>query len=164
MESDISLFGDNVTLVTCTKELWHEIHKCYEPDPMMDMTPYVYDFERCDKAFSHKSNDDPRRYFAILHDERPVGEIYLKHIDIGDRTSDFGITLVNDSFKGKGFGTEAIRLLIDYTFNSLDIETITADSVLRNVRSHHVLEKVGFRYSHEDDVFKYYVIKKKSWL
>ena len=33
---------------------------------------------------------------------------------------------------------------------------VNADAALKNTRSQHVLEKVGFQYTHEDDTFKYY--------
>ena len=33
---------------------------------------------------------------------------------------------------------------------------VNADAALKNTRSQHVLEKVGFCYTHEDDTFKYY--------
>jgi len=123
---------------------------------MMDATAYIYDYRRCDDAFLKKTADETRRYFTIIHQGTVVGEIYLKHIDAKRKTTEFGIALVNDSVKGKGFGTEAIRLLIEYAFGELEIDTIFADSVLRNTRSHHVLEKSGFVYTREDDTFKYF--------
>jgi len=35
-----------------------------------------------------------------------------------------------------------------------------ADAVQKNKRSQHVLEKVGFQFVNEDDMFKYYVIER----
>ena len=37
---------------------------------------------------------------------------------------------------------------------------VNADAALKNTRSQHVLKKVGFRYTHEDDTFKYYRCEK----
>ena len=67
-----------------------------------------------------------------------------------------GIHLQNDGVKGKGYGTEAERLILQYAFEELGIAAVNAKAVLKNTRSQHVLEKVGFRYTHEDDTFKYY--------
>ena len=36
---------------------------------------------------------------------------------------------------------------------------VNADAVLKNVRSQHVLEKVGFRLVGEDGMFRYYRIE-----
>lgn len=160
MESDASLRDEKITLKPCTNELWHEFYKNYIVDPMMDTTPYAYDYERIEKAYRIKTTEESRRYFFITHGDKIIGQIYLKHMDEGNKTTEFGIALTDDSVKGKGFGTEAIRLLIDYAFNVLDMESIAADSVLRNTRSQHVLEKTGFRYIHEDSDFKYYVLRR----
>lgn len=64
--------------------------------------------------------------------------------------------MVNDIFKGKGYGTEAIRLLIDYAINILGLKTIYADAVHRNYRSKHILGKLGFEHIYNDDDLAYY--------
>jgi RimJ/RimL family protein N-acetyltransferase len=105
-------------------------------------------------------SDNKRKYFAIIHNKKVIGQIYLKHIKLNEKTTEFGIALVDDTVKGKGYGTEAINLLISYVFNILNLETIKADSVIRNTRSQHVLEKCGFKYINVDSEFKYFVLKK----
>lgn len=161
MNAGILLRGEKVYLATCTVELWHEFYKSYVADPMMDATPYTYNFERIEKAYYSRTEDVTRLYFAILHEDKVIGQIYLKHMDQRAKSTEFGIALINDSAKGKGYGTEAIRLLIDYAFHTLGFEIILADSVLRNTRSQHVLEKVGFQFTHDGTVFKYYKLEKQ---
>jgi len=46
--------------------------------------------------------------------------------------------------RGKGYGTEAVKLLSDYLFLSKDIVRIQAQTDPRNVASKRVLEKAGF--------------------
>ena len=150
-----------IELMPCTNDSWHEFYRNYVADPMMEPTPFVYDFNRCEEAFRKKMPDATRQYFSIICESKVVGEIYLKHINMERKTAEFGIALINDSVKGKGYGTEAITLLIDYVFKILLLDELTATSVLRNVRSQHILEKVGFVYSHEDYKFKHYVLSKK---
>jgi len=128
----------------------------YTPDPMADLNEYEYDFEKTEKAYDARMADATRRYFTILHNECAIGMIYLKHMNIDERITSFGVGLSNDSDKGKGLGTEAICLLIEYAFEEMGFETIVADVVLRNTRSQHVLLKLGFVYVREDDEFKYY--------
>ena len=62
----------------------------------------------------------------------------------------------NDAVKGKDYGTQAERLAVQYAFEKLRMAVIHADAVLKNTRSQHVLEKVGFRFVGEDEMFKYY--------
>ena len=40
---------------------------------------------------------------------------------------------------------------------------VNADAALKNTRSQHVLEKVGFEYVREDDTFKYYRCVRKAY-
>lgn len=160
MNAETILYGEKIQLVPMTGARWHDFYKNYVIDPMMDTTPYAYDFDRAEKAYRLKSTDATRLYFSIAADEKNIGMIYLKHINSADSTAEVGIALVNDPVKGNGFGTEAIQLLIQYAFDALQLKSLAADSVLRNTRSQHVLEKAGFRYTHEDEIFKYYKIEK----
>jgi RimJ/RimL family protein N-acetyltransferase len=48
------------------------------------------------------------------------------------------------SEKGKGYGTEATQLLVDYLFLSKNIHRIQATTNVRNKTAQRVLEKVGF--------------------
>ena len=64
----------------------------------------------------------------------------------------------NEKYKGRGFGTQADLLAIDYVFHEMDIPVLYADSVLTNTRSQHVLEKVGFRLIGQDEERRYYRI------
>ena len=43
------------------------------------------------------------------------------------------------------------------------MQTVYADAVCRNVRSQHVLEKVGFRFVREDGAFRYYECTKSNF-
>ena len=61
--------------------------------------------------------------------------------------------LIQDCYKEKGYGTAVERTVLEYGFKELGLSIIYADVVLRNTRSQHVLEKIGFEYLHEDNFF-----------
>lgn len=144
-----------------TRESWHAFWRGYENDPMMDTTPYLYNPQQCDRAFDFRMQDKSRQYFAIYADEEMAGNIYLKHIDWAAKSACFGIALQCDAFKGKGYGSAAIKLLISYAFETLGLEVLLADAVLRNTRSQHVLEKLGFVHLRDDGVFRYYELRRQ---
>ena len=52
---------------------------------------------------------------------------------------------------------------IMYAFDRLGMEHILADSITKNVRSQHVLKKLGFVYQYEKDGFKHYCLNRKEW-
>ena len=47
--------------------------------------------------------------------------------------------------RGKGYGSEAIRIMVDYLFLSKNIVRIQAETHPQNIASQRVLEKVGFK-------------------
>ena len=64
------------------------------------------------------------------------------------------IHLQNDTVKGKGYGTRAEQLAIQYAFEVLNMVAVNADTIIKNTRSQHVLEKVGFKAAEKisDDI------------
>ena len=65
----------------------------------------------------------------------------------------------NDTVKGKGYGTEAEKLAVRYAFDKLGMSAVNADTVVKNTRSQHILEKIGFRLVKEEGNFRYYRIE-----
>ena len=47
---------------------------------------------------------------------------------------------------GHGYATEAARVLLQWAFDTLDLNRVQAETDTRNVASARVLEKLGFRY------------------
>lgn len=66
------------------------------------------------------------------------------------------IPMQNDTVKGRGYGTCAEKLALKYAFGVLGMAAVNADTVIKNARSQHVLEKIGFQYMGEGDGFKHY--------
>ena len=162
-----------VRLVQMERELLHLYFKGFENDPdiFMDMSrfkEFCYSPEWVD-AYYRKQMDDavppfPRRYpFMIMMDATPIGELYLKRVDYQKQECVLSIHLQNDSVKNKGYGTAAERLALDYAFNTLGMNTVLADCIHKNIRSRHVLEKLGFEYMAQDESFRYYRYSRQAW-
>lgn len=152
----MELIGKKIVLKSYTLERCHEFYKEYISDTAMTYDNYVYDKEKVDRYYKIKVLDTKRRFFAICYINKVIGEIQLKRIDFEKLCGTLSIHLVNDSIKGKGFGTEAERLIIEYAINELGLRTIYADAVHRNYRSKHILGKLGFKHLYDDDVLSYY--------
>lgn len=155
------LKGEKIILVPYTIERCHEFFKDYVADPAMTYDAYIYDKEKVDRYFQNKVLDASRLFFAICHNGKTIGEIQIKRIDTEIQCGTLSVLLVNDSFKGKGYGTEAERLLINHAMNTLGLKTIYADAVHRNDRSKHILEKLGFKHLYDDEDLAYYKFSNK---
>lgn len=153
-----------ITLVPMTREMCHEFYKEFQNDPAiyMDMSrfsEFVYSPEWVD-AYFNRQMEKGRLLFAILVDGEIAGEVKLHSFDEEKKECALGIHLRNDCVKGKGYGTRAEELAVQYAFDVLDMEAVNADAVQKNTRSQHVLEKVGFRFLREDETYKYYRLEK----
>lgn len=153
-----------ISLEPMTKKLCHEFFREFVNDDIIfadlsNFKEYEYNEEKVN-AYFEKTQRDDRKVFLIMLEGHPIGEIQLKGIDWGNKECTLSIHMQNDNFKGKGYGTIAEKLAVEYAFDELEMKKINADVVHKNERSQHVLEKVGFRFVREDEMFKYYVIEK----
>lgn len=154
-----------IELKKMTRPLCHELYKdwCNDASIYMDMSlfkPYSYDKASVDRYFDSK-NEPSRIVFAITFEGKPIGELQLKGIDREKAECTLSIHLQNGAVKGKGYGTQAMRLAVKYAFDELGMVAVNADAVLKNTRSQNVLEKVGFFFTGEDEMFKYYRIEQQ---
>ena len=149
-----------IELQKMTRELCHELYKGWSNDASIytDMSlfkPYSYEKAAVDRYFDSK-NETSRILFAIMLEDRPIGELQLKRIDREKAECTLSIHLQNDAVKGKGYGTQAERLAVKYAFEELGMRAVNADTILKNTRSQHVLEKAGFQPVGESGAFRYY--------
>ncbi|MEU5524067.1 GNAT family protein [Streptomyces sp. NPDC047860] len=72
-----------------------------------------------------------------------VGEVVLNEWDPDARSCNFR-TLIGPRGRGRGLGTEAIRLIVEYGFERLGLRRIELAAYGTNTRALHVYEKVGF--------------------
>lgn len=160
--------SSRISLCEVTRERLHEYYRGFvsDPDLFMDMSRffyYQYDPDRIDAYFDARKPSADRRDFMILNGPAAIGELSLKHIDYETGECELSVHLQNDSVKNKGYGTIAERLALRYAFETLNLKTVLADATLKNKRSQHVLEKVGFSFVREDDIFKYYRCERASF-
>lgn len=54
-------------------------------------------------------------------------------------------------------------IALQNAFENMGMQEVNADTLLKNTRSQHVLEKVGFRYIREDNGYRYYRLAKGAF-
>jgi len=62
-----------------------------------------------------KSINEKIIYFTItLHNDEPIGFIRLSNINYIHKNCELGIVIGEEKYRGKGYGEEAIKLIINY--------------------------------------------------
>jgi diamine N-acetyltransferase len=100
------------------------------------------------EAYYEKINADRDRVWfivALKESDRPIGECGLLRMFPAWRTTDLSIILGEKDAWGKGYGTEAIRLLLDYAFGALNFHRVAIGVVGFNQPALRFYEKIGFK-------------------
>ena len=106
--------------------------------------PHPY-FEEHAIEFVRSLAIEPRNtVFLIEADDAPVGVVGVdwRHPDAPELGYWLGV-----EFWGRGYGTEAARAVIDFTFEEFCIDTLFSGARVTNPASRNILEKCGFQWS-----------------
>lgn len=76
---------------------------------------------------------------------QPVGNVSLASIDFRNGTAVFGIAIGEQRARGKGYGTEATMLALDYAFTALGLHNVMLTVYEFNLAGIRTYEKSGFR-------------------
>ncbi len=91
---------------------------------------------------------DPRTdgVFAIdLLEGRHIGMVDYRDVDPVARSATVGITIGERDLWGQGYGSEALRLLVGYLFDHLNLHRVQLDTWSGNQRAMRSFARIGFR-------------------
>ncbi len=87
-----------------------------------------------------------RRVVAIddLHG-RHIGNAMYYNIDFGRREAEVGITIGEPAYWGRGYGAEAVGLLVDHIFTETSLTRLYLHTLDWNLRAQRSFARAGFR-------------------
>ncbi|MEO3944937.1 GNAT family protein [Gorillibacterium sp. CAU 1737] len=91
--------------------------------------------------------DGQNHSFLIVVNEtiQPIGRCHLYSLDFINNSGRLGIFIGERDQWGKGYGTEAVNLLLEYAFHLLNLNSIMLGVFEFNERALHCYRKAGFR-------------------
>ncbi len=98
------------------------------------------------RALEERPVERPRFGIHTLYDERLIGLIGLHTLFPIQREAIMGIQIGERSDWGKGYGTDALRVLLRYAFGELNLLRVSLSVLEGNERAMRSYEKCGFRY------------------
>lgn len=129
--------------------------------------------EKTIQWFNNNEDNKRRSDLVLIEAQQIVAFAGITNIDstIGKGES---YTFVNPNMQGRGIGTKARKLVIDYAFNELGLNKIYAFTNEDNIPSCRLSEKLGFKlegrfreeYVNKDGILKdrlYYGLLKCEW-
>lgn len=81
---------------------------------------------------------------CVKNTGKPVGSVYLRDIDRVHRKAEYGIFIGEKEALGRGFGTQAARLMIRYGLEELNLHKLMLRVLAENLPARKSYEKAGF--------------------
>ena len=91
------------------------------------------------------NNKDIQLAIVTIDENKFIGTVSLENIDYINRTAILGIFIGDEENRNKGYGTEAIRLILDFGFNYINLNNIKLDLMEFNQRAYKCYQKCGFK-------------------
>lgn len=144
-----TLKGDNLYLGPVSKKQIPILLKwMHDIDVLKYITQIYFNHsEETVEEYLDKCLKSPTKYYfgIYLNNGELIGGTNLDHVDTLNRTASLGIIIGEKQHWSKGYGTEALKLLVDYGFNILNLNNIMLTVIDFNGRAQRCYEKVGFK-------------------
>jgi RimJ/RimL family protein N-acetyltransferase len=113
----------------------------------LDLPPYPMTMEKEQDWYDQQSRAENDVPFTIYEREtlRPIGNTGLNGVDYRNRTATFGIIIGEPECRGRGYGTETTRLMLDYAFTALGLHNVMLIVFQFNVAGIMAYQKAGFK-------------------
>jgi len=104
--------------------------------------------QRAEEWLTSRTEQADRADFAIVSTGSGefLGEAVLNDFDPEVASANFRIALAGPQVFGRGFGTAATRMVLDYGFDTVGLHRIHLEVFDINPRARRTYEKCGFRY------------------
>ena len=77
-------------------------------------------------------------------DDKPLGSVYIRDIDRQHNKAEYGIFIGEESARGRGVGTAAARLMLEYCFREEKLHRVYLRAFASNAGAIRSYEKAGF--------------------
>jgi RimJ/RimL family protein N-acetyltransferase len=126
------------------RRLWEfeidlEVHVLADDEPPVPRT-----FESFEKFIGDLADKEEPVMFAIDVDDVLIGSCMLGHFDKTARVGELSITIGDKAYWGKGYGSEAVALLIEYAFVHRNLNRVWLGVSGDNERAIRAYARAGF--------------------
>ena len=135
------LEGKNVNLRVLEKEDLPLLADWYNNPELLSEYTWLPQYSRTEREKWYDSlPPDAKFFFVERKNGTKIGTI--SHFPAG-KILEIGYVMIPNA-RGKGYCTEAVKMMVDYLFLSRNIVRIQAHTDVKNIGSQRVLEKAGF--------------------
>lgn len=139
--------------------------------PHRDISETVQSLEKLMRRY--EEGNIYRWAITLQEDGSLIGAIDLLRFEEAEGTCSFAYMLARE-FWGRGYGTEALKAVLDFAFKHMDMQRVEAEHFSENAASGAVMRKAGMEYlytepeKYEKNGIKYdapqYAITRDMWM
>ena len=94
--------------------------------------------------FSKRSATSFPFIVRLLDDDKPIGFVSLHDIEWNNRAGSLAIGFGLPQYRGKGYGSDALALILRFAFWELNLHRVGLDFIDYNAQGRRLYEKLGF--------------------
>jgi RimJ/RimL family protein N-acetyltransferase len=114
--------------------------------PLGEEAYMVFSLDKTKEIISNIiKKQEPVFSIIALETDTPIGRCMLFNIDKVNRKAMLGIGIGEKAYWNKGYGQDATKLLLDYGFNLLNLNSIMLGVYSYNERAINCYRKIGFK-------------------
>ena len=83
-------------------------------------------------------------WIAFTDEDGIVGHFIMRYLHGNNKILRFGWVIIDDSIRGKGYGTSMLMKGLEYAFNILGVEVVTIGVFEKNETAHNCYKRAGF--------------------
>lgn len=106
---------------------------------------YPDDLEDCQRWFRSLKGNRHKQHFAILRENRLIGDVELDHITWRSGDAELRIRIGEKDVWNQGYGTDAVLALLNHAFLAMNLQRVYLRVYTLNIRAIRCYEKCGFR-------------------
>ncbi|MBX6342471.1 MAG: GNAT family N-acetyltransferase [Thermomicrobiaceae bacterium] len=150
-EPIVNIVGEKVALGPIRRDLVPLYQRWFNDFQMLrtlGMRPGPMSLEQEEAWYDRASRESADAVAFTIYERgswRPIGTAGLHDIDFRNRTAEFGISIGDARARGRGYGTEVTRLVLDYAFTALGLNNVMRRVYEFNLAGRRAYEKAGFR-------------------
>ncbi|CAM3160948.1 GNAT family N-acetyltransferase [Lactiplantibacillus plajomi] len=143
--------GPNVNLAVPQPEDFDEISDWYVDADFvrkLDTAP-ARPLSGEDLERTYRNLDRSTEYYFHVHaneDDRLLGFVTLYNVEWTNQVAQLALAIGDPEERGRGFGTEALALILNYAFNELNLFKVCLDVIATNQSAIAVYQNSGFEF------------------
>lgn len=97
-----------------------------------------------EQRFFDRAHSEPYTYSIVTNEGVLIGNCNLHNLDLAKRSAEVGIVIGDKDYWGRGYGREAIGLLLEIAFDGIGLHRVGLQHVDMNERGHRCYLACGF--------------------